>query len=177
MQRPVSQPVLEGDFYFFLATSDAKAAATTLPAPPGFEQIARAERGYDLLRQGQTDNAERIFRALAGTAHPEVVWMGREGLAEVALLKGDTAGALAEANQIIASTPTLRQAQEYIADSQDRARQQYVDDAVKELAARFRAPPSRPAAAGAPDDWTSSAMAVSVLPVQDQTPAGGGGRP
>ena len=261
-----------------------------LPPPAGIEHIARAERGYELLRLGQIDDAERIFRALATTAHPEVVWMGREGLAEVLLRRGDQAGALAEANDIIAKAPTrsaaylirgrslsatgqvqdgqvalqqaasgqtsadfswqkssalvavgnaqrkldpqaaaktyerasredpqsvealsnlavalndtgqsakakavlerakaidpadamtlalLRQTQESMADEQDRARQQYVDDAVKELAARFRAPPARPAAAGTADDWTSSVMALSVLPFQDQTLPGTTGR-
>ena len=289
-QVPWESTSLEGDFVFFAPTVSAKAGPTTLPPPPGIEQIARAERGYELLRQGQIDDAERIFRALSTTAHPEVVWMGREGLAEVLLRRGDQAGALAEANDIIAKAPTrsaaylirgrslsatgqvqdgqvalqqaasgqtsadfswqkssalvavgnaqrkldpqaaaktyerasredpqsvealsnlavalndtgqsakakavlerakaidpadamtlalLRQTQESMADEQDRARQQYVDDAVKELAARFRAPSARPAAAGTADDWTSSVMALSVLPFQDQTLPGQTGR-
>ena len=70
----------------------------------------------------------------------------------------------------------LRQTQEALAEAQDRARQQYIDDTVKELAARFRAPPPRPAGAGAADDWTSPALAVSVLPFQDQTLPGAAGR-
>ena len=290
MQVPWESTSLEGDFSFFPAAPGVKAGPTTLPAPPGIEQIARAERAYELLRQGQLDDAERIFRALAATSHPEVVWMGREGLAEVQLTRGDSAAALAEANSIIGSAPTrsaaylirgralaasgqgqagqaallqaagpqtsadfawqkstalvavgnaqrqqnpqaavktyeravrenpqsvdalgnlavalnetgqgararavleraqaldpadaitaalLRQTQEALADDQDRARQQYVDDAVKELAARFRAPAQRPANAGAADDWTSPALAVSVLPFQDQTLPGAAGR-
>ena len=55
----------------------------------------------------------------------------------------------------------LRQTTEAIADGQDRARQQFIDDSVKELAARFRNPPPRPAAAGTADDWTSPALALS----------------
>jgi tetratricopeptide (TPR) repeat protein len=287
-QVPWESTSLEGDFYFFPAApgtpaGTAQAAATTLPAPPGVEHIARTERAYELLRQGQVDDAERIFRALAGNAHPEVVWMGREGLAEVALARGDTPTALAEANAIIAKAPTrsaaylirgralaaggdapgsqaalrqaadgrtsadfswqksaalvavgnqqrmsdpqaavktyeqaarenrqsvealsnlavalnqtgqgskakavleraqaldpsdpltialLRQTQEALAEEQDRARQQYVDEAVKELTARLRNPAPRPASAGTADDWTSPALAVSVLPFQDQT--------
>ncbi|CAD5367119.1 Tetratricopeptide repeat protein [Rubrivivax sp. A210] len=289
-QIPWESTSLEGEFVFFAPQASAKGGPTTLPAPPGIEHIARAERGYELLRQGLVDDAERIFRALAGTAHPEVVWMGREGLAELQLQRGDSAGALAEANDIIAKAPTrsaaylirgrslaaagqaqagqaalqqaagsqtsadfswqkssalvavgnaqrkqdpqaavktyeraarenpqsieaasnlavalnetgqttkarlvlerakaldpndamvaalLRQTQENLADEQDRARQQYVDEAVKDLAARFRNPPPRPAAAGAPDDWTSPVMALSVLPFQDQTPPGHVGR-
>ena len=291
-QVPWESTSLEGDFSFFPAAPGVKAGPTTLPSPPGIEQIARAERAYDLLRQGQLDDAERIFRALAATSHPEVVWMGREGLAEVQLTRGDASGALAEANDIIGRAPTrsaaylirgralaangqaqagqaalqqaagpqtsadfawqkstalvavgnaqrqqnpqaavktyeravrenpqsvdalgnlavalnetgqgararavleraqaldpadaitaalLRQTQEALADDQDRARQQYVDDAVKELAARFRAPVARPAGAGAGagDDWTSPALAVSVLPFQDQTLPGAAGR-
>jgi hypothetical protein len=70
----------------------------------------------------------------------------------------------------------LRQTQEALADEQDRARQQYVDEAVKDLAARFRAPLPRPAAAGTADDWTSPVMALSVLPFQDQTLPGQTGR-
>jgi uncharacterized caspase-like protein len=289
-QVPWESTSLEGDFYFFPPTPGAKGGPTTLPAPPGIEQIARAERAYDLLRQGQLDDAERIFRALAATTHPEVALMGREGVAEVQLARGDSAGALAEANDIIARAPTrsaaylirgralaaagqaqagqaaivqaagpgtaadfsfqkasalvavgntqlkqdpklaaktyeraarenpksvdalsnlavalnetgepararavleraqaidpndavtaalLRQTTEAVADGQDRARQQYIDDAVKDLAARFRNPPPRPANAGAPDDWTSPALAVSVLPFQDQTGPGNTGR-
>ncbi len=289
-QVPWESTSLEGDFYFFPPAPTAKTGPTTLPPPPGIEQIARAERAYEQLRQGQVDDAERIFRALAGSSHPEVVLMGREGLAEVQLVKGDTQGALAEANDIIAKAPTrsaaylirgralaaagdrqagqaaitqaaapntsadfswqkadalvavgnqqrqqdpklavktyeraarenpqsmaalsnlavalnetgqpakaravlerakeldandavvaalLRQTQEAIAESQDLARQRYIDDAVKDLAARFRNPPPRPASAGAPDDWTSGAVALSILPFQDQTLTMAGGR-
>jgi hypothetical protein len=105
-QVPWESTSLEGDFVFFAPTVSAKSGPTVLPAPPGIEHIARAERGYELLRLGQIDDAERIFRALAATSHPEVVWMGREGLAEVLLLRGDTPGALSEANDIIARAPT-----------------------------------------------------------------------
>jgi len=290
-QVPWESTSLEGDFYFFPPAPGVRAAglAATLPAPPGIEHIARAERAYEALRLNQLDDAERIFRALAATTHPEVVWMGREGLAEVALARGDSATALSEANDIIARAPTrsaaylirgralaatgqvqagqaalaqaaapqtsadfgfqkagaltalahaqrqadpqgavktyeraarenpsvesfgnlavalkdtgqavrakavleraqaldpadamtaalLRQTQEALADEQDRARQQFVDDAVKELAARFRNPAPRPAGSGTADDWTSPALAVSVLPFQDQTLPGAGGR-
>jgi tetratricopeptide (TPR) repeat protein len=289
-QVPWESTSLEGDFTFFNAAPSAKTGATLLPPPPGIEHIARAERGYDLLRQGQVDDAERIFRALAGASHPEVVWMGREGVAEVALARGNSQAALQEANDIIAKAPTrsaaylirgralsaagqgaaaqaalqqaagpqtsadfswqkagalvavgngqrkqdpqaaiktyerasrenpqsvealsnlavtlnetgqsaraktvleraqaldpadamtaalMRQTQEALADEQDRARQTYVDDAVKELAGRFRSPAARPAAAGAADDWTSPVMALSVLPFQDQSQPGAFGR-
>lgn len=289
-QVPWESTSLEGDFYFFPPTPTAKIGPTTLPPPPGIEQIARAERAYEQMRQGQADDAERIFRALADSDHPEVALMGREGLAEVRLAKGDTQGALAEANDIIAKAPTrsaaylirgralaaagekqagqasiaqaaapntsadfswqkadalvavgnqqrqndpklavktyeraarenpqsmaalsnlavalnetgqpakaravlerakevdasdavvaalLRQTQEAIAESQDLARQRFVDDAVKDLAARFRNPPPRPASAGAPDDWTSGAIALSILPFQDHTLTVTGGR-
>lgn len=288
-QVPWESTSLEGDFYFF-APLTTKAGPTTLAPPPGVEHIARAERGYDLLRQGQVEDAERIFRALAGTSHPDVAWMGREGLAEVLLSRGDASAALAEANEIIARAPTrsmaylirgralsaagqaqagqdalrqaaggqtdadfswqkasalvavgnvqrkqdpqaaiksyemaarenkqsvealsnlavtlnetgqaakakavieraqaldpkdamtlalMRQTQQSMAEDQDRARQQYIDDTVKDLAARFRAPPPRPAAAGAADDWTSPVMALSVLPFQDQSMPGQSGR-
>lgn len=289
-QVPWESTSLEGDFYFFPAAPGVKSGPTTLPAPPGIEQIARAERAYEQLRQGQIEDAERIFRALAGAAHPEVELMGREGLAEVQLARGDTKEALAEANAIIAKAPTrsaaylirgralaatgqeqagqtalaqaaspqtaadfswqkanalvavgnvqrkqdpkaaiasyeraaredrqsvgalsnlavalnetgqsakaravleraqaldpgdavtlalLRQTQEAMAEEQDRARQQYIDESVKVLAERFRAPPPRPAGAGTADDWTSPALAVSVLPFQDQTLPGAAGR-
>ena len=105
-QVPWESTSLEGDFTFFAASPTAKSGPTVLPPPPGIEQIARAERGYELLREGKVDDAERIFRALAGASHPEVVWMGREGGAEIQLVKGDTAAALAEANDIIAKAPT-----------------------------------------------------------------------
>ena len=289
-QVPWESTSLEGDFFFFTPSPTAKTGPTVLPPPPGIEHIARAERGYDLLRQGQVDDAERLFRALAGASHPEVVWMGREGMAEVLLARGNIQGALAEANDIIATAPTrsaaylirgralsttgqapaaqaalqqaagaqtsadfswqkasalvavgntqrkqdpqgaiksyerasrenpqsvealsnlavalndsgqpirakavleraqaldpadamtaalMRQTQEALAEEQDRARQTYVDDAVKELAARFRTPTPRPAAAGAADDWTSPVLALSVLPFQDQTLPGATGR-
>lgn len=70
----------------------------------------------------------------------------------------------------------VRQTQQALADEQDRARQNYVDDAVKELAARFRAPPARPAAAGAADDWTSPVLALSVLPFRGPSTEPGTGR-
>ena len=288
-QVPWENTSLEGDFYFFPAQAVAPGTAT-LPPPPGVEQIARAERGYDLPRQGQLDDAERLFRALADSGQPEVTWMGKEGLAEIQLARGNAAAALSSAGEIIAKAPTrsaayliraralaatgdqaesqaavqqaagsrttadfawqksgalvaagnlqrktdpqaavksyekaarenpksvealsnlavtlkdsgdpqrakavlekaqaldpadamtaalLRQAQEAIAEGQDRARQQFVDEAVKELAARFRNPPPRPAAAGQPDDWTSPVMALSVLPFQDQSMASLTGR-
>jgi len=289
-QVPWESTSLEGDFYFFTPSPTAKTGPTLLPPPPGIELIARAERGYELLRQGQLDDAERLFRALAGAGHPEVAWMGREGMAEVLLTRGDSPAALIEANDIIAKAPTrsaaylirgralaaagqapqaqaalqqaagsqtsadfswqkasalvavgntqrkqdpqaaiktyekasrenpqsvealsnlavtlnetgqsarakqvleraqaldpadamtaalMRQTQEALADEQDRARQTYVDDAVKELAARFRNPGARPASAGAPDDWTSPVLALSVLPFQDNTMPGSTGR-
>jgi tetratricopeptide (TPR) repeat protein len=289
-QVPWESTSLEGDFYFFSPSPTVKAGPTVLPPPPGVEQIARAERGYDLLRQRKLDEADMLFRALAGASHPEVVLMGREGLAEVMLARGQAQAALAEANDIIAKQPTrtaaylirgralssggdnngaqaalqqaadgktsadfswqkstalvavgnaqvkqnpqiaiktyerasrenpqsvealsnlavalnqtgqsakakalleraqalepgdamtaalLRQVQENLADDQDRARQAYIDNAVKDLAAQFRNPPARPAGSGAPDDWTSPVLALSVLPFQDQTQPGVGGR-
>ncbi len=289
-QVPWESTSLEGDFTFFAAAPSVKAGPTTLPAPPALELIARAERGHELLRQNQLDDAERLFRALAGSGQADVAWMGREGVAEVLLARGDINAALAEANTIISKAPTrsaayltrgralassgqaqaaqnalqqaagsqtaadfgwqkasalvavgntqrrqdpqaavksferasrenpqsveawsnlavalsdsgqaqrarvaleraqaldpkdamtaalMRQIQDTLAQDQDRARQAYVDDAVKELAERLRNPAARPAAVGAPDDWTSPAMALSVLPLQDQTLPGLGGR-
>lgn len=289
-QVPWESTSLEGDFTFFAAGPTVKAGSTVLPPPAGVEQIARAERGYELLHQGKLDDADRIFRALGGASHPEVAWMGREGAAEVLLSRGDTGGALAEANDIIAKAPTrsaaylirfralagtgqpqaaqaalqqaagaktsadfswqkasalvavgnsqrkadpqaaiksyerasrenpqsvealsnlavtlndngqsvrakavleraqaldpadlmtatlMRQTQEALSDEQDRARQTYIDNAVKDLAAQFRAPAARPANMGAADDWTSPVLALSVLPFQDQTLPGNAGR-
>jgi tetratricopeptide (TPR) repeat protein len=105
-QIPWENTSLEGDFYFFPASGATKAATTTLPAPPAIEQIARAERGYELLRQRQVEDADRIFQALAVNSHPEVAWMGREGLAEVMLARGQVQEALKVANDIIAKAPT-----------------------------------------------------------------------
>ncbi len=289
-QVPWESTSLEGDFYFFPAAPGTKSGPTTLPPPPGIEQMARVERAYELLRQGQIDDADRIFRALAGASHADVAWMGREGVAEVLLARGDSSAALAEANQIIAKAPTrsaaylirgralsaagqaqdgqaalqqaagaqtvadfgwqkaealvavgnvqrkhdpklaaktyeravrenplsvaalsnmavalndsgeaakaravleraqaldptdavtialLRQTQENLAADQDRQRQRAIDESVQELAARFRNPAPRPANAGAPDDWTSPALALSVLPFQDLTLPGSTGR-
>ncbi len=289
-QVPWESTSLEGDFYFFSAAPGAKAGPTTLPPPPGIEQMARVERAYELLRQGQIDDAERIFRALASASHTDIAWMGREGVAEVLLARGDSQAALTEANQIIAKAPTrsaaylirgralaaagqaqegqaalqkaagaqtvadfgwqkaealvavgnvqrkqdpklaaqtyeravrenplsvpalsnlavalndsgdaakaraaleraqaldptdavtialLRQTQENLAADQDRQRQRAIDESVQELAARFRSPAPRPAGASAPDDWTSPALAISVLPFQDLTLPGSTGR-
>lgn len=289
-QIPWENTSLEGDFYFFPPAPAAKGVATTLPPPPAIEHIARAERGYEMLRQRQIDDADRLFQALAVNSHPEVALMGREGLAEVMLARGDLQSALKAANEIIARAPTrgaayltrgralagtgdaagaqaalkqaadertaadfsfqksqalvavgnaqraqdpkaalasyerasredrqsvealsnlavalnetgnpqrakavlerakaldpndavtialLRQTQEAIAEDQDRARQAAIDASVKELVAQFRNPPARPAGAGAPDDWTSPVMALSVLPFQDQGQPAAGGR-
>jgi tetratricopeptide (TPR) repeat protein len=281
-QVPWESTSLEADFSFFAAPPGVRNAtmATTLPPPPGIEQIVRAESAYEMLRQGQLDGAEAHFKALAASAHPEVVWMGREGLAEVLLRRGNIGGALAAVDDIIAKAPTrsaaylirgralaangrpqdsavaiqraasgqtsadfswqksgalvavgnlqnrqdpaaaiksyqaatrenpqsvealsnlavalnntgdpqraaalleraqkldpndtmtaalLRQVRESLAEQDNRERQKYVDDTVKELAARFRAAP-KPAANA--DDWTSPVLALTVLPFQDQT--------
>jgi tetratricopeptide (TPR) repeat protein len=289
-QVPWESTSLEGDFYFFSPTITARTGPTVLPPPPAVEQIARAERGYELLRLGKVEDADRIFRALATTSHPEVVLMGREGLAELMLARGDAKAALTEANDIISKSPTrsaayllrgralssngdssgaqaalqqaagtqtsadfswqkstalvavgnaqmrqdpkiavktyeraarenpqsvdalsnlavalnqtgqsakakaalesarqldpndamtaalLRQVQDGLAEDQDRARQAYVDNAVKDLAAQFRNPAPRPTAMGTPDDWTSPVLALSVLPFQDQMQSGLAGR-
>ena len=289
-QVPWESTSLEGDFTFFPGSPASRTGPTVLPPPPGVENIARAERGYELLRLGKLDDSERIFHALAGASHPEVLLMGREGLAEVMLARGDSAGALTVASDIIAKSPTrsaaylirgralsttgqtqaaqaalqqaagsqtaadfswqkssalvavgntqrkqdpqaaiksyerasrenpqsvealsnlavalsdsgqsarakglleraqaldpsdamtaalLRQTQDALADEQDRARQTYIDSAVKDLAAQFRNPPPRPAGAGTADDWTSPVLALSVLPFQDQTLPGATGR-
>lgn len=282
-QVPWESTSLEADFAFFAIPPGMRTAvlAPTLPPPPGIEQIARAEAAYEVLRQGKLDAAEAQFRNLAGSSHPEVALMGREGYAEVLLRKGNPSAALAEVNAIIAGAPArsaaylirgraqaaagqnaestaslqraaspqtaadfswqkstalvavgnlqhkqdpaaavksyqmaarenpqsvealsnlavavsqtgdpkratallerahkldpddamtaalLRQMRESLAEQDDRARQQFVDDAVKELAARFRAPASN--AAANPDDWTSPVLALTVLPFQDQT--------
>lgn len=289
-QVPWESTSLEGDFYFFQPSPTAKTGATVLPPPPGVEQIARAERGYELLRQGKVEDADRIFRALAVATHPEVALMGREGVAEVMLARGDAKAALSEANDIIAKSPTrsaaylirgraltssgdgtaaqaalqlaaagntsadfswqkstalvavgnaqmrqdpkqaaktyerasrenpqsvealsnlavalnqtgqsakaqaalerareldpndamtaalLRQVKENLAEDQDRARQTYVDNAIKELSAQFRSPAQQPTTAVRLDDWTSPVLALTVLPFQDQTQPGVGGR-
>jgi uncharacterized caspase-like protein len=289
-QVPWENTSLEGDFFFVPPAAAARPATATLPPPPALEHIARAERAHELLRQRQLDDAERLFQALARDTHPEVALMGQEGLAEALLARGDTAGALQAANDIIARAPTrgaayltrgralaargdaaaapaalrqaaddgtvadfsfqksqalvalgnaqrardpqaaqaayeraarldrqsvqalsnlavalqqggqwqraqalleranaldprdaitialLRQLKESVAEGQDRARQASIDASVRELVARLRNPPPRPAAAGTPDDWTSPVMALSVLPFQDQALPGAAGR-
>jgi len=59
----------------------------------------------------------------------------------------------------------LRQAEQASKQQMDLERQRYIDESVKDLVARFKeqknSKPSRPA-----DDWTSQAMAVSVLDFQ-----------
>lgn len=282
-QVPWENTSLEGDFYFFPpAPGSARVNPALLPPPPSVEHILRTEEGYDLLRQKKVDEAERVFKALAAvTTHPEVALMGREGLAEVQLARGNPQAALAEANAIIAGSPArsaaylirgralaasgnvaegtaalqqaaapqtqadfgwqkakamvavgnaqragdpkaalktyeaaaredrqsvealsnlavalnqqgeggrakalleraqaldpkdamtaalLRQVRDTLAAEQDGAKQKYIDDTVKELAARMKQPPAK----GAPpaDDWTSPILAISVLPFQDRT--------
>jgi uncharacterized caspase-like protein len=289
-QVPWESTSLEQDFAFFPEGPGAvrAALAPVLPAPPGVELIARAEIGYDLLRQGKLADAERQFRQLATNEHPEVALMGREGLAETLLARGDANAALKEVGDIIAKAPgrsaayliraralavsgraadakadvqiaagaqtmadfgwqkanalvaagnvqrkddpraavasyeraakenpksvealsnlavalndggdakraaalleraqtldpsdamtaaLLRQVRESLAERDNRARQQYVDDTVKELAARYRSGGGKPA--GAADDWTSPVLAVSVLPFQDRSGASLTGR-
>jgi peroxiredoxin/tetratricopeptide (TPR) repeat protein len=59
----------------------------------------------------------------------------------------------------------LRQAEQASKQKMDLERQRYIDESVKDLVARFKeqkiSKPARPA-----DDWTSQAMAVSVLDFQ-----------
>ncbi len=289
-QVPWENTSLEGDFFFVPPPAAARPATATLPPPPALEHIARAERAHELLRRRQLDDAERLFQALARDTHSEVALMGQEGLAEALLARGDTAGALQAANDIIARAPSrgaayltrgralaargdaaaaqaalrqaaddgtvadfsfqksqalvalgnaqrdrdpqaaqaayeraarldrqsvqalsnlavalqeggqwpraqalleranaldpgdaitialLRQLKESVAEGQDRARHAAIDASVRELVARLRNPPPRPAAAGTPDDWTSPVMALSVLPFQDQALPGAAGR-
>lgn len=103
-QVPWESTSLDVDFSFFPGAPGA-AARTTLPAPPGVDEIARAELGYDLLRQRKFDAAEREFRVLASNPGAEVALMGQEGLAEAMLARGNPQGALAQANAIIAKAP------------------------------------------------------------------------
>ncbi|MBT9488594.1 MAG: caspase family protein [Rubrivivax sp.] len=282
-QVPWENTSLEGDFYFFPPTpGSAKAAAALLPPPPSVEHILRTEQAYELLRKGQLDEADKMFRALASVStHPEVALMGREGLAEILLSRGNAQGALAEANAIIAGSPArsaaylirgralaasgqaadsaaalqqaaapqtqadfswqkskalvavgnlqragdpkaaaqtyqkaakedrqsvealsnlavalnqtgqgsqakavleraqaldpqdpmtaalLRQVRENLAAEQDGAKQKFIDDSVRELAARMAQPAAKPAAGA--DDWTSPVLAITVLPFQDRT--------
>jgi tetratricopeptide (TPR) repeat protein len=286
-QVPWESTSLEQAFAFF-PEGPGTARAPVLPPPPGVELIARAEIGYDLLRQGKLADAERQFRQLAANEHPEVALMGREGLAETLLARGDANAALKEVGDIIAKAPgrsaayliraralavsgraadakadvqlaagaqtqadfgwqkanalvaagnvqrrddpraaaasyeraakenpksvealsnlavalndggdakraaalleraqaldpsdamtaaLLRQVRESLAEQDNRARQQYIDDTVRELAARYRAGASKAPAAA--DDWTSPVLAVSVLPFQDHSAASLTGR-
>jgi uncharacterized caspase-like protein len=107
-QVPWENTSLEGDFYFFPPApgQSGTPSASVLPPPPSVEQIVQTEQAYDLLRQRRLDEAERLFQALADAqGQPEVALMGREGLAEILLARGNAAGALSEANAIIASSP------------------------------------------------------------------------
>lgn len=106
-QVPWENTSLEGDFYFHPpAPGGAPANPALLPPPPSVEHILRTEKAYDLLRQKKTDAAEQEFKAMAAvTSHPEVALMGREGLAEVQLARGNPQAALNAANAIIASAP------------------------------------------------------------------------
>ncbi|MCB1994819.1 MAG: caspase family protein, partial [Rhodoferax sp.] len=107
-QVPWENTSLEGDFFFIPPVAGSQPVnPALLPPPPSVEHILRTEKAYDLLRQRQLDAAEREFQALAGVStHPEVALMGREGLAEVALARGNPQAALQAANDIIATSPT-----------------------------------------------------------------------
>jgi tetratricopeptide (TPR) repeat protein len=289
-QIPWESTSLEADFSFFPDSGVRRnTTAPSLPPPPAIELIAHAELGYDLLRRGKLEAAESEFRSLSGNAHPDVALMGREGLAEVMLSRGNVLAAIAEANDIISKSPgrsaaylirgralaasgqtqeagaaiqmaagaqtnadfwwqksnalvaagnqqrksdpaaaaktyeraarenpksvealsnlavalnetgdtgrskevlekalaldpndavtvaLLRQVRESLAERDDRARQAYVDDTVKELSARFRSPAGK-SASTALDDWTSPVLALTVLPFQDNTLASLTGR-
>ena len=288
-QIPWESTSLEGDFFFFPGKLDAAAQAPTLPKPPGIELIARAEAAYNFLKDSRVEPAEKIFRELAVHPHPEVAYMGKEGVAEIHLIRGEFAQAVKDADEIIAKSPgrsaaylirgralaqsgkgalaeqalrsaadvktsadfswqkanayiatgnmvrkndakaalvkyqkaarenpasvealsnmavvlkdtgqadkavevlekaqkidprdsmtlaLLGQAKQALAQQQDKVRQKYVDDAVKELAARFRENKAK-AATLRPDEWTSPVMAVTVLPFLDNLSELQGGR-
>lgn len=59
----------------------------------------------------------------------------------------------------------LRQAEQASKQSMDLERQRYIDASVKDLVARFKEQKSKPSARAA-DDWTSQALALSVLDFQ-----------
>ena len=69
----------------------------------------------------------------------------------------------------------MRQAQEAMAQKQDIERQRYIDETVKDLAARFKEQQARKAQAPG-DDWTSPPVVVSVLGFREEGPASLEGR-
>lgn len=69
----------------------------------------------------------------------------------------------------------MRQAQEAMAQKQDIERQRYIDETVKDLAARFKEQQTRKAQAPS-DDWTSPPMVVSILGFREEGPASLEGR-
>jgi uncharacterized caspase-like protein/peroxiredoxin/tetratricopeptide (TPR) repeat protein len=86
--------------------------------------------------------------------------MGESGRA-LALLR--QAGERAPADRAVLAL--LRQAEQASKQSMDLERQRAIDASVKDLVARFKEQKSSPAARAA-DDWTSQALAVSVLDFQ-----------
>ncbi|MEW5788361.1 MAG: tetratricopeptide repeat protein [Pseudomonadota bacterium] len=70
----------------------------------------------------------------------------------------------------------MRQAQEAMAQKQDLERQRYIDETVKDLAARFKEQKARQAQAPAGDDWTTPPLVVSVLGFREEGPVSLSGR-
>lgn len=110
-QIPWENTSLEGEFFFLPGDNKSATAAPTIligtgqHPPPGMAVIAKTELGYQMLREGKLAEAEKSFSGLAADKNPEVSYMGREGLAEIRLLRGDTEGALKEALAIITTAP------------------------------------------------------------------------
>lgn len=105
-QIPWESTSLEGDFSFVAGDENqANPQVPTLPHPPGVAQIVKAENAYKDLWNHHPERAEAVFRDLASSPHPEVVLMGREGLAEIMLSRGEVDGAIKAANAIIADAP------------------------------------------------------------------------
>ncbi len=69
----------------------------------------------------------------------------------------------------------MRQAQEAMAQKQDIERQRYIDETVKDLAARFKDQQARKAQAPS-DDWTSPPVVVSILGFREEGPTSLEGR-
>ena len=255
----------------------------------GGGSLAQAGKGYSLLREGKTEEAEKVFAVLTRSTDKEAALRGHKGLAETLLAKGQAKEALKEADAVLAQAPKrvaanliraralnqqgdsvkaeqslavatredasgdfsfqraeanlaqgnllrkkepkialasfktaakenphsveaisnlgalqtetgdpkqaletlrkaqvldpgdkllhslMRQAQEAMAQKQDLERQRYIDDTVKDLAARFKEQQTRKVQAPV-DDWTTPPVVVSVLGFREEGPASLSGR-
>ncbi|HNF88608.1 MAG TPA: tetratricopeptide repeat protein [Thiobacillaceae bacterium] len=165
------------------AKAEQSLAVATKEDADGDFSFQRAEANLaqgNLLRKKSPQIALASFKTAAKENPHSVEAISNLGALQTA--SGDPKQALETLKKAQALDPgdkllhgLMRQAQEAMAQKQDLERQRYIDETVKDLAARFKEQQARKAQAPA-DDWTTPPLVVSVLGFREEGPVSLSGR-